>query len=106
MVKRFDVYLVNLDDEPSKDAKNTRPAVIISPDEMNANLAYVLIAPISAPTGNYPSRIPVEVLNGERSIVLDQIRTIDKERLVKQIGEIGKQARQATLEKLREMFAE
>jgi mRNA interferase MazF len=106
MVKRFDIYLVNLDEQPSKDAKNTRPAVIISPDEMNRHLGYVMIAPISAPTGDHPTRIPVEVLNGERSIVLDQIRTIDKERLVKQIGEIDKSARQTTLERLREMFAE
>jgi mRNA interferase MazF len=106
MVKRFDVYLVNLDDQPSKDAKNTRPAVVISPDEMNRHLDYVMIAPISAPTGDYPTRIPVEILNGERVIVLDQIRTVDKDRLVKQIGEIGKAARQTTLERLCEMFAE
>ena len=106
MVDRFDVYLVNLDDEPSKDAKNTRPAVVVSPDEMNRHLSYVMIAPISAPNGDYPTRVPVELLNGQRSIVLDQIRTIDKARLVKRIGEIGKPARLATLEKLREMFAE
>lgn len=106
MVERFDVYLVNLDDEPSKDAKNTRPAVVISPDEMNRHLSYVMIAPISAPSGDYPTRVPVELLNGKRTVVLDQIRTIDKARLVKQIGEISKTARVATLEKLQEMFAE
>lgn len=106
MVKRFDVYLVNLDDEPSKDAKNTRPAVIISPDEMNRHLGSVMIAPISAVTEKYPTRIPVELLSSERSIVLDQVRTIDKQRLVKHIGEIEKAARQSVLERLQEMFAE
>lgn len=106
MVKRFDVFLVNLDDEPSKDAKNTRPAVIISPDEMNKHLGHVTIAPISSSSGKYPTRIGVELLNNERYIVLDQIRTVDKERLVKQIGQIGKAARKTTLDRLQEMFAE
>ena len=106
MVKRFDVYLVNLDEQPSKDAKNTRPAVVISPDEMNRHLDYVMIAPVSSPAGNFPTRIPVELLNGERVVVLDQIRTIDKDRLVKQIGEIGKAERETILERLSEMFAE
>jgi mRNA interferase MazF len=106
MVKRFEVYLVNLDDEPSKDAKNTRPAVVISPDEMNRNIGHVIIAPISSPTAKYPTRISVELLNNERSIVLDQIRTVDKDRLVKKIGDIGKAARGKTLDRLQEMFAE
>jgi len=106
MVKRFDVYLVNLDDRPSEDAKNTRPAVVVSPDEINRNLDYVIVAPISAPSGDYPTRISVELLNSERTIVLDQIRTVDKDRLVKHIGEIGKPAREATLDRLQELFAE
>lgn len=106
MVKRFEVYLVNLDNEISKDAKNTRPAVVVSPDEMNRHLSHVIIAPISSRGGKYPTHIPIELLSSERSIVLDQIRTIDKERLVKQIGSIGKPARKAILDRLQEMFAE
>lgn len=106
MVNRFDVYLVNLDAEASKDAKNTRPCVVISPDEMNANVSYVIIAPISASQSNYPTRIPVELLKNKRSIVLDQIRTVDKDRLVKKIGEIDKTAQKQTLDRLQEMFAE
>ena len=106
MVKRFEVYLVNLDDEPSKDAKNTRPAVIVSPDEMNKHLGHVIIAPISSSSGKYPTRIPVELLNSERYIVLEQIRCVDKDRLVKQIGQIGKAARKTTIDRLQEMFAE
>jgi mRNA interferase MazF len=106
MVSRFEVYLVSLDATPSKDAKNTRPCVIISPDEMNAHVAHVIIAPISASQSNYPTRISVELLNSKRSIILDQIRTVDKNRLVKKIGEIDKDAQKETLERLKELFAE
>lgn len=106
MVDRFDVYLVNLDDEPSKDAKNTRPCVIVSPNEMNHNVQNVIIAPLSSAGTNYPTRIPVNFLNKERAIVLDQILTVDTVRLVKKIGEIDKSAQTATLERLQEFFAE
>lgn len=105
MVSRFDVYLVNLDAEPSNDAKNTRPCVVISPDEMNRNIANVIIAPLSAATSKYPTRIKVNFLNNERMIVLDQIRTVDKVRLVKKIGEIEKAVQKETLERLQELFA-
>lgn len=106
MVNRFDVYLVNLDTQASKDAKNTRPCVVVSPDEMNRHIASVIIAPISAPTAKYPTRVQTNFLNGPRSIILDQIRTVDKLRLVKKIGVIDKTAQKETLEKLNEMFAE
>ena len=106
MVGRFEVYLVNLDAESSKDAKNTRPCVVISPNEMNANVSYVMIAPISASQSNYPTRVPVELLKNKRSIILDQIRTVDKHRLVKKIGEIDKAAQKQMLDCLQEMFAD
>ena len=106
MVNRFDVYLVNLDAEPSKDAKNTRPCVVISPNEINHNIAGVIVAPLTAATTKYPTRIPVNFLNSERVIVLDQVRTVDKVRLVKKIGEIEKAAQKETLDRLQEMFAE
>ena len=106
MVNRFDVYLAGLDAVPSKDAKNTRPCVVISPNEMNAHLASVMIAPLSSVTTKYPTRIAVNFLNNERMIVLDQIRTVDKARLVKKIGEIDKSAHKETIDRLREIFAE
>ena len=106
MVNRFEVYLVNLDVEMSKDAKNTRPCVIISPDEMNRYIANVIIAPLSAVTAKYPTRISVSFLNSERVIVLDQIRTVDKVRLVKKIGEIEKDVQKVILDRLQEIFAE
>lgn len=106
MVKRFDVYLVNLDPETSDDPRNMRPAAVVSPDEMNDHLAYVIVAPMTAAGKNYPTRIPVEFLNGTRSVVLDQIRTVDRDRLVKKIGEIEQSARKTILSRLQEMFAE
>lgn len=106
MVSRFDVFLVNVDTNPTSEAKNTRPCVIISPDEMNRNIDNVIIAPLSAARTKYPTRVAVNFLNSERSIVLDQIRTIDSERLVKKIGELDAAARREILAKLQELFAE
>lgn len=106
MVKRFDIYLVNLDDEVSKDAKNSRPCVVISPDEMNDNVPYVIVAPISSGSIAYPTRIPLDLLNGKRYIVLDQIHAVDSGRLVKQIGQLDTATRKTLLETLQEFFAE
>ena len=106
MVNRFDVYLVNLDTEPSKDAKNTRPCVVISPDEMNRNLRNVIVAPLSTSVAEYPTRIGVTFLNGERAVVLDQVRSVDKVRLVKKVGELELSARKLIIDRLQEFFAE
>ena len=106
MVKRFEVYLVNLDPQPSKDAKNTRPIIIISPDELNRNLETVIIAPIASTNSQYPTRIAIDFLNSKRFVILDQIRTVDKVRLVKKIGEIDAAAQRKTIDKLLELFAE
>ena len=105
MVKRFDVFLVSLDPVSSKDAKNTRPCVILSPDEMNANIAHVIVAPLSSVKTRYPSRVAVDFLNSERLVVLDQLRAVDCERLVKKIGEIDEDSRGAILARLGEFFA-
>ena len=105
MVSRFGLYLVSIDSATSKDAKNTRPCVIVSPDEMNRNVAHVLIAPISSATYGYPTRIPIDLLNSKREIVLDQLRTVDKERLVKKIGDLSSAEQKAVIERLQEFFA-
>jgi mRNA interferase MazF len=98
--------MINLDLTPSDDAKNTRPCVVLSPDELNHTLRTVIVAPLSSTGIRYPTRIPVNFLNGQRSIVLDQIRTVDKERLIKKIGEIDRSEKQETLARLAELFAE
>lgn len=106
MVKRFEVYLVNMDERPARDAINTRPAVIISPDEMNDNLGYVIIAPIATTGVHYPTRVPISFLGEERQVVLDQLRTMDKDRLVKKIGAIDTTSQKAVVTGLLELFSE
>jgi mRNA interferase MazF len=107
MVERFDVYLVNLDSEPAREAKNTRPCLVVSPDEMNRHIQTVIIAPLSSPDPRpYPTRVPVTFLNNERSVVLDQIRTVDKERLVKKVGQIDGAEKAQILKCLGDLFAE
>ena len=106
MVKRFDVYLISLDAEPTSDPKNTRPGVVVSPDEVNRHLPTVVIAPLSSTRAGYPTRVPVEFLNDRRFVILDQIRSLDSNRLVKKIGEIDAAAQQVLLDRLAEFFAE
>jgi len=105
MVTRFEVYLINLDDEISDDPKNTRPGVVISPDEMNRNLGHALIAPIASTNATYPTRIPTDFLNAQRWIILDQIRAVDHTRFVKKIGVIDKKSADRIIDLLSEMFA-
>jgi len=106
MVNRFDVFLINLDDRPSNDPKNTRPAVVISPDELNRHVESAIIAPLSATKALYPTRIPVDFLNETRYVILDQLQTVDRSRLVKKIGELEPRSRPLLTEKLQELFAE
>lgn len=106
MVKRFDIYLLNLDAELSRDPRNTRPCVVLSPDEMNRHIETVIVAPVSSAEKRYPTRIGFEFLGKERAIVLDQIRTVERERLVNRIGEVEASARGETLSVLKELFAE
>lgn len=105
MVSRFDVFLINLDETPSDDPKNSRPAVIISPDDLNRHISTVMIAPLSSTRAKYPTRLPVEFLNETRYVILDQIQTIDKERLVKKIGQLEKDARARVTDLLLELFS-
>ena len=105
VIKRFDVYLVNLDPTIGHEIKKTRPCLIISPDEMNRNISTVIIAPMTTKGRNYPSRISCSFQGKNGQIILDQIRTIDKERLVKKLGVISKTAQLKALNVLQEMFA-
>jgi mRNA interferase MazF len=105
MVNRFDVFLINLDSSPSDDPKNSRPGVVVSPDEINRNVDHVIVAPLASTNARYPTRVAVEFLNSERMVILDQIRTVDKARLVKKIGEIGGSSQGVILDRLGEMFA-
>ena len=106
MVNRFDVYLINLDERTSHDPKNTRPAVIISPDELNRHVETVIIAPLSATDAHYPTRVPIDFLNETRFVILDQLQAVDRSRLVKKIGELEPRSRRLVTDILLELFAE
>lgn len=103
MVRRFEVYLISLDPTSGSEIKKTRPCVIISPNEMHA-LNTVIIAPMTTKCKMYPTRIPVKFNKKEGYIVLDQIRTVDKNRFVKFLGSIDIKIGSEMLQLLREMF--
>ena len=105
-VKRFDVYLINLDPTVGHEIKKTRPCLIISPDEMNRFISTVIVAPMTTKGRNYPTRISCTFKGKKGQVVLDQIRRVDKKRLVKKIGAISKQAQFRVLSILQEMFAQ
>jgi len=106
MFSRFEVYYVNLDPTIGSEIKKTRLCVIISPNEMNYNISTVIIAPITSKLRNYPTRIPCKVEGKQGQIVLDQIRTVDKIRLVKKIDNLNKATQNKVLNVLKEMFSE
>lgn len=105
-VKRFDVFLINLNPTKGHEIQKVRPCLVISPDEMNQHISTIIIAPMTTKGRNYPTRIACVFQGKKGQIVLDQIRTIDKTRLVKKLGTISMSARSSVLATLKEMFAE
>lgn len=106
VVKRFEVYLINLDPTIGSEIKKTRPCLVVSPDEMNRHIATVIIAPMTTKGKNYPTRVTCQFEGKSGQIVLDQLRTVDKKRLVKKLGRIDKKTQLSVLLILGEMFAE
>src|SRR5690606_37945486 len=98
VVRRFDVFLVNLDPTIGSEIQKTRPCLIISPDEMNRNIRTVIIAPMTTKGRDYPTRIACNFQGKTGQIVLDQIRTIDKSRLVRKLGQLKKETRTEVLD--------
>jgi mRNA interferase MazF len=106
VVNRFEVYLVNLDPTIGKEIQKTRPCLIISPDEMNNHIATVIIAPMTTKGRDYPTRVNCIFEGKNGQIVLDQIRTIDKSRLVKKLGKISTGIQKEVSVVLLQMFSE
>jgi mRNA interferase MazF len=104
-VKRFDVFLVNLDPMIGHEIKKTRPCLIVSPNEMNRYIATVIVAPMTTKGRDYPSRVSCAFQGTRGQIVLDQVRAIDKARLTKKIGTISASTQSKVLDVLAEMFA-
>ena len=105
VVKRFDVYLINLDPTVGSEIQKTRPCLIVSPDEMNRNIRTVIIAPMTSAQKDYPTRVSCSFKKKEGQIVLDQIRTIDKTRLVKKLGMIDSRTQLDVISILQRLFA-
>ena len=105
VIRRFDVYLVNLDPTVGSEIQKTRPCLVISPDEMNRFIRTVIVAPMTTKGAQYPTRVPCRFQGKQGQVVLDRIRTVDKTRLVKRLGKVGEQTRAEVLSVLGEMFA-
>ncbi len=97
-----DVWWVNLDPTVGNEINNKRPCLIVSPDDMNAHLGTVIAAPMTSSFKPWPTRVSVNLQRRKSSIALDQIRAIDRARLIKRIARIDAEP---ALEVLREMFA-
>ena len=105
VISRFEVHLVRLDPTEGSEIKKTRPCLVISPDDMNQFIRTVIVAPMTSRVKDYPTRVPVEFQGKHGQIVLDQIRTVDKTRLVKKLVKIGDATSEKVLRLLAEMFA-
>ena len=103
-VKRFEVFLVNLDPTIGHEIQKTRPCLIISPDEMNHFISTIIIAPMTTKSRKYPTRVACKFKGKAGDIVLDQIRTVDKKRLVKKLGSLDSASQRKTIAVLQEMF--
>ena len=104
-VKRFDVCLVTLDPTVGHEIQKTRPCLIISPNEMNRFIGTVIVAPMTTKGKQYPTRIFCTFHGKKGQIVLDQIRTVDKNRIIKNLGRIRKNTQVKTIKLLQEMFS-
>ncbi len=106
VIQRFEIYLVNLDPTVEKEIQKTRPCLVISPDEMNSYIATVIIAPMTTKGREYPTRVKCRFGGKDGQIVIDQLRTIDKSRLVKKLGKISPKTQKEVVSVLMEMFTE
>jgi len=88
VIRQYEVYLITLDPTIGHEIKKARPCVIISPDEMNKNISTVIIAPMTTQSHFYPTRIPLKFTGKDAWIVLDQLRTVDRKRLIRKMGKI------------------
>jgi mRNA interferase MazF len=105
-IKQYQIVLVNLDPTIGSEIKKTRPCVVISPDEMNKFLRTIVIAPMTTSSKKYPTRVEVKHDNKFGWIVLDQIRTIDKQRIIKELGRLSRPEIKAVKEIIKETYVD
>ena len=104
-VQRGEVFLIDLNPTKGREIRKTRPCVVVSPDELNAHVRTFIVAPLTTGGHPYPFRIACRFAGRSGHLVLDQIRTVDHERLVKRLGKLAPQTLQQALTVLQEMFA-
>ena len=104
-VRRGEVYLVELSPTRGREIRKTRPCVVVSPDELNAHMGTFIVAPLTTGSHAYPFRIPCRFSGKDGHLVLDQLRTVDRERLVKRLGTLTAPTLAKALGVLQEMFA-
>jgi len=105
VVTRFDVFLISLDPTVGSEIQKTRPCLIISPDEMNRRISTAIIAPMTTGGHPYPTRISCKFEGKQGFVVLDQIRVVDKSRLLKKLGRLENVTQKSVLVALANMFA-
>jgi mRNA interferase MazF len=105
VIRRLDIFLVALDPVVGSEIRKTRPCLVISPDEMNRHLRTVIVAPMTTKARLYPTRVPCRFQGKEGMVVLDQMRAVDRARLVRRLGRISKKNGETVLALLAEFFA-
>lgn len=100
-----EVWLVSLDPTRGAEMQKTRPCVVVSPDEMNRHLRTVIVAPMTTSERRYPTRVPLTFRGKPGEVALDQLRTVDRQRMLKKVGNISPSAAQTVSSVLVEMFA-
>ena len=103
---QYQIVLVNLDPTIGSEIKKTRPCVIVSPNEINKYLNTIVVAPMTSASKAYPTRIPVKHNKQNGWIVIDQIRTVDRQRIIKVLGTIDNQEIQKTKAVIKETFVD
>lgn len=104
VISQYEVYLIDLDPTKGHEIRKTRPCLVISPNEMNHSIQTLIVAPMTTQSREYPTRVAVRFQKKLGWIVLDQIRTVDRSRLVKKLGKIPLQAQAEVKRVLREML--
>ena len=104
-MERFAIHLVRLDPATGAETAKTRPCVVVSPNELNRAVTTVIIAPMTTVLRAWPTRVPVEFQGKHGEIALDQLRAVDRSRLVKRLGKLDAATVTAVLDVLGEMFA-
>ncbi len=104
-IRRFDVFLIALDPTVGREIRKTRLCLVVSPDEMNKHLGTALVAPMTTRGQPYPTRIPCRFRGKEGSVALDQLRAVDRSRLMRRLGRVSASAQEEVLATLAELFA-